>query len=221
MSMDQNANRHTHFQSTLNFLHRINAHRVVLAAKMNDAQLEAIFANQKEMKTTMDAVTLQAVVNYCYTNVMTVESHEQMFKLLQSANRYQIDDLIEQCKMHLNRAVSMENILVFWALSKLHVFPEMHEFCWNTINDSFMEIVKKPSFNELGSSRLLEILCSDCLHSPNEEAVLGAFLKWITKSYDMDLDRNIDKVLAMDIHIDLSFILSLIRFPQMSMQVHD
>lgn len=199
----------------------MNAHRVVLAAKMNDAQLEAIFANQTEMKTTMDAATMRSVVNYCYTNAMCVESPEQMFKLLQSANQYRIDDLIEQCKMHLNRAVSMENIIVFWILSKLHGFLEMHEFCWNTINDSFMEIAKGPSFNELSPSKMVVIFGSDRLHSPNEEAVFGAFLKWITKSHDMDLDRNIDKILAMDIHINLSFILSLIRFPQMSEQVHD
>lgn len=171
----------------------------------------------------MDAATLQTVVHYCYTNLMHVDSHahEQMFKLLQSAKQYKIDDLVEECKMHLNRAVGMENIIGFWVLSKLHGFPEMEEFCWNTINDSFMEIVKEPSFNGLTPSGIVEILRSHRLHSPNEEAVFGALLKWVTKSYDMDLDRNIDKVLAMNIQNDLSFILSLIRFPQMSTQVHD
>lgn len=168
----------------------------------------------------MDAATLHSVVDYCYTHVMLVDSHEQMFKLLQSAKQYGIDDLMEECKMHLNQAVSMESIIGFWDLSKLYGFSEMHEFCWNTINDSFMEIVKERSFNGLTPSGIVEILRSHRLHSPNEEAVFGAFLKWATNSYDLDLDRNIDKVLTMNIQIDLSYILSLIRFPQMSTQVH-
>lgn len=188
---------------------------------MTDAKLEPIFKTKKKMKTSMDATTLKLIVNYCYTNVMRMNDYEQMFKVFKFAKEYGIIELIDDCKKCFGEAVHMTNVLSFWNLSKQHEFHGMNKLCWKTINDLFMQIVKQPSFNELTSHDLGKIISSDRLHSPNEETVFAVFLKWLTKSDDIDVDiwHYEDKVNAIQDSDDISALLSHIRFPLMSPQV--
>lgn len=171
----------------------------------------------------MDAATLRLVVDYCYTNEMPMVDDKQIFKVLKFAKKYGIVDLIEQCKLRLNEAVNATNAVRFWVLSKRYRNIEMFDFSWNNINHLFMTIAKEPSFNELTREVMIAILGSGRLHAPNEEAVFGVLLKWLTKSDDMDMDRNVPKILLMDSPVDLTIcgMLTYIRFPLMSAEVRE
>lgn len=147
----------------------------------------------------------------------------QMFKILEIAQEYGIVELIEQSKLHLFESTNVTNAISFWTLSKQYENVEMIDFSWDNINHLFMAIANEPSFNELTRDVMVAILGSDRLHAPNEEAVFGALLKWLTKSDDMHLDRNVAKILLMDTSVDgtMSGMLTYIRFPLMNAEVRE
>lgn len=189
---------------------------------MTEARLEPIFTTKSKMITSMDATTMKLIVSYCYTNVMRMNDYEQIFKVLKSARKYGMVDLIAQCHKYLYGAIRMSNTTSFWNLSQQYGFRGMNKFCGKIINDLFMEIVMQPSFNELTPHDFGKIISSNRLNSPNEEAVFAAFLKWLTKSdaLDMDVWHYEHKVDAMEKSDEISALLSHIRFPLMSPEVH-
>lgn len=109
----------------------IKAHHVILAAKMNI--LATCATNLPIIQTTIDAVSLQKIIDFCYTDEMCFEGVAQTFGLLNFAKEYDIADLIEKCQSYLNAAFAVKppspqsaplshKLVIFGGMSSEHCF---------------------------------------------------------------------------------------------------
>lgn len=73
----------------------------MLAEKIKNIE-SSIHESAAEMQTTMDAPTLQCVVDYCYTHRVYFDGDGQANRVLKAAMEYDIPELVDKCQTYLH-----------------------------------------------------------------------------------------------------------------------
>lgn len=90
----------------------------------------------------------------------------------------------------------------------------------NIVCENFKNIVNEPSFNELSAQDFTDILNSDKLCVRDEEFIFTAFLKWLFKAENMNLEQMVFGSLDIPTDANISAALSSIKFPLMDQRVN-
>lgn len=194
-------------------------HRIVLAEKMK--RVDTAFENSIEWQTAMDANTLKLIIEYCYSNVVSVSDYEQVFRLLKAAKSYEIAALREECEEFLAASIESKTAIKFLSLSIENGLDELTDRCLSIVCEDFENIVNEPYFNELSEQDFAQILISDKLMARNEIFIFTAFLKWLYQADHMDLERMFREECTMPVTEGISALLSHIKFPLMDEAVNN
>lgn len=67
--------------------------------------VQTITRNSPVLQTTMNAVILRKIIDFCYTDEVCLEGTLQTFSLLKYATDYGITDLVDKCRTYLKSTI--------------------------------------------------------------------------------------------------------------------
>lgn len=176
---NQNASCHPikpYLQSTLRFIRRILAHRVILCgANENFDEYFRIGAPDKQRNffqiEGVAEAALLSLIEFCYTGEIYI-NHDTVDDLLVAARIFRFEKLNNKCTEHY---LCPANCL----LKLKNADDILKEKMRNYALDHFMEVVNCEEFRQLDRQPLTDLLKSDNLNVHSEEDVFEALTDWV------------------------------------------
>lgn len=166
------------------FVHRIPAHRVVLAAA-SDFFSTMFCANVDERKQEIEleninAGVLRVLIEFCYTGVLQVTA-KNVENLIQGAERLKMTKVKQICAEFLIAKLDVTNCIGINAFADDHQMAELATKSFQFVCRKFGEVSAGEEFKSILSveklKRLIEI---NNLQVDSEEVVLKAVASWIS-----------------------------------------
>ena len=126
----------------------------------------------------VDEQSLRVIVDFIYTGHASV-SEEHLPTVLGASERLGVPGLRQSCAEHLLRQLTVENAIRFRHLGQVVKCHELFEAAHHLIMDEFYAVSQTPSFLELDSSVLKELISSDDLAIESEKDVFDAVIRWV------------------------------------------
>lgn len=134
-----------------------------------------------------DAVSLKALVDYCYTGHIDITA-ENVSDILQAAAKIRFERIFPMCEEHLLKSLDLNSINV---RSKQYVFTTLRlakalnygvllTSAQTYIRDNFQFLIHLEDFEELPLDCLEALLVDNELNVCREEVVCQAIFKWIS-----------------------------------------
>ena len=166
----------------------ITGHKAVLAAcsPYFRAMFTADFLEARQSIVNMKHVDPQAlvdVIDYFYTGELVIDALN-VEGIMQLANTFQLDGLIENCEMYMRRNMSIRNCLGLQSLAKYYGLPSLHKQAIRFISWYFQDIYSEEEYLLLPENELQQLVSNDFLRAPSEEFIYEAVLKWLFFDYN-------------------------------------
>ncbi len=126
----------------------------------------------------IDEQSLRVIVDFIYSGHTSV-SEEHLPIVLGASERLGIPGLRQSCAEHMLRQLTVENAIRFRHQGQIVKCPELFEAAHHLIMDEFHAVSQTPSFLELNSSVLKELISSDDLAIESEKDVFDAVIRWV------------------------------------------
>ncbi|KHJ80538.1 kelch repeat protein, partial [Oesophagostomum dentatum] len=156
---------------------RINAHRLVLTACSN--YFKAMFTGemaesrlQEIEMVDMDANTLDALVNFCYSGEIKI-TDVNVQSILPAACLLQLNEVQEVCCEFLKKQLDPSNCLGIRAFADTHACRELLRSADKYTLHNFQDVVGTEEFLLLPVNQLVDLISSEELH------VFAAVVQWV------------------------------------------
>ena len=127
----------------------------------------------------MSGEDLTCILDYMYTRVLRV-TMDNVFKLLEYADKFKINGLACHCRKFLERALNNCNCFMIWRFAKSHNQKKILKDTRKYILHNFLNIAERnPDFLKLTSNEVLEFVLDDYLNVKTEESVFESAIHWV------------------------------------------
>ncbi|KAH7702251.1 kelch-like protein 20-like protein [Aphelenchoides avenae] len=161
---------------------QIHAHRLLLAAWSN--YFKAMFTNEmaesRQQEIQMVDIgegTLQALVDFCYTETITI-TDANVQQLLPAACLLQMQEVQDVCCEFLKKQLEPTNCLGIRAFADTHGCRDLFKVADKYVLDNFEEVLNTEEFLLLPVGQLCDVLGNDELNVKSEENVYKGVMAW-------------------------------------------
>lgn len=160
----------------------IHGHRLILA--MSSPVFETMFygglpeKNEKPIEILdVQPEAFRALLQYIYTDEINLKSFDQVCEICYAAKKYMIPALVKQCTEFIWGDLYPGNVCRAYEFALLFEEPRLIGKCLQIIEKRTDEVLKDPSFEEMGLSTLRTILKQENLNV-SELVLWDALLNW-------------------------------------------
>ena len=161
----------------------IPCHKAVLSAAT--PYFKAMFTQKMKESTapvvelkSMDAATLQSVVDYIYSGSIELRE-DNVEELLQAGDMLLLVSLTRKCEAFMKENLRPQNCIIFYLCGNLYNLQEVRDLALDMMLEDLGRVMECQEFLEMSKKELENYLSSDCLVVNSEDCVLDAVIKWI------------------------------------------
>ncbi|KAG0718530.1 BTB/POZ domain-containing protein 6 [Chionoecetes opilio] len=147
----------------------VHGHRLILA--MSSPVFEAMFFGglPEKSEKPIEILDVQpeafmALLQYIYSDEINLKSFDQVCEICYAAKKYMIPSLVEQCTQFIWGDLYPGNVCRAYEFALLFEEPRLIEKCLQIIEKRTDEVLKDPSFAEMGLSTLRTVLQQETLN---------------------------------------------------------
>ncbi|VDM68149.1 unnamed protein product, partial [Strongylus vulgaris] len=126
----------------------------------------------------MDANTLDALVNFCYSGEIKI-TDVNVQNILPAACLLQLNEVQEVCCEFLKKQLDPSNCLGIRAFADTHACQELLRSADKYTLHNFQDVVGTEEFHLLPVNQLIDLISSEELHVRSEEQVFAAVVQWV------------------------------------------
>lgn len=149
-------------------------------------------------------------LDYFYKGQITLNT-ENIDEILYLVHKYDIQELVTSCSMYLMEHLSVDNVVLYYALATQYDLIDLKVNCMESITQNMDKILTSANFIEYSQNILMEILKirpSTCM----EHIVFDTCIKWSTNQCRK---KGIDESSPENLRTELGNCFELIKFKQM------
>ncbi|KAJ2949271.1 hypothetical protein O0L34_g6222 [Tuta absoluta] len=174
----------------------LDAHKLILA--MASPVFAAMFYGGFEKKedpvfiSDIDLSTFSCLLEYIYTDAVTLSDTNQAASLYGAANKYILVHLEKICLNFLSQKLNSDNVCQIYEFSCLYSIEELKKKCFELISTKTQDVLKGPSFKTIHVKTLKEIVSMESLNISSEMDLFNAVLDYGERKITDDQKHPVD-----------------------------
>ena len=161
---------------------RLTAHKAVLASSspyfMKLLSTDMTKSEISFTDSSLDISALEMLIEFIYTSVLRI-SEPNVRSLCQGAKMLQLERIERACCKFMENNLKVQTCIGYLHFGKRNDYKKLTRASQKFIAENIIDIGKDPSFQEIDTQELLNILSCDDLSFPTEEALFDVLFVWM------------------------------------------